>query len=128
MTTTTITFKGTPEQIDLLLYKNGYTGIELLFDEDGKPVYENIEYYTNEDGSFMLDENGQKVIKNLGEQSTRPVSKADYLTYLIKHQCIMPLVKRTTVSLELEYGSLNYNAEQMTQDMLNLITVESIEE
>lgn len=126
MTTTTITFKGTPEQIDLLLYKNGYTGIDLLFDEDGKPVYENIEYYTNEDGSFMLDENGQKVIKDLGEQSTRPVSKADYLTYLIKHQCIMPLVKKTTISLEREYGSLNYNAEEMNSAMEAIIEVETI--
>jgi len=124
----TITFHGTEEQLDLLLNKNGYTGIKPKYDATGELVYENIQYLKDENDEFVLDDEKNKIVVSLGEPATEPMSKAEYLSHLIKHLCIMPVVRETTARLEYENGILHYNSKAMNAGMEQLIEVESIVE
>ena len=103
MITTTITTDITNEQLLTLLNENGFTGQKPSYDEDGQPIL-------NEDGTPKME----------------TMQPEEYLSYIVKELCIMPLVRHTTSSLQEKRGSLAYPAKQMAEVFSSKITVESV--
>ena len=108
-TTTTITWTGTEQQLQLLLQENGFTGLKPIYDENGQPI----------------------INEETGEHVTEEMTKKEYLDYLIKEGGIhgggiMPMIRGTTASLQEKFGSLNYNSKNMNEAMQQLIQVSTI--
>lgn len=111
------------EQLNAFLVENGYTGLKPAYNEDGSIKYD-IEYkkkdgeagiWEDED-SFVHDLDGNR-IEVSRTQVFEPMSKEEYTSYIVKNIAIMPVIRRTTESLESKFGTLNYNKKQMSTSM-----------
>jgi hypothetical protein len=126
MIKTTIQADITHEQLLTLLNENGFTGLKPSYDENGQPIYD-IQYQKDENDEFVLTGEGHQ-IEVSRTQVMETMQPEEYLSYLVKEVCIMPLIRQTTASLQEKRGSLAYPAKPMSEIFSSKITIESIEE
>lgn len=105
--TTTTTWTGTEEQLQLLLNENGFTGQKPSYDENGQPIF-------NEDGTQVFE----------------TMTKEEFISHIVKEGSlhgggIMPMIRGTTASIQEKFGSLNYNAKSMNEAMQSIIQLQT---
>ena len=95
--------------IDDIARHHGYTGFELVKDENGELIPE-MEQSVNDDGSLgemqVKVENGQIVYEKIGITTTEFVQK-----YVVP-KYVLPMIRVAVEGNEKEQGILNYNANQ----------------
>lgn len=82
--------------------ENGWTGSKIVNDNEGNPLP-----VLDSEGNLTRDANGQVIYQ------TEPQTASEFVADIIKQE-LYRIYDITTASLERKYGTLNYNAKQMS--------------